>query len=94
MAGAVQKVGALNPILGDILETLFAKKFISETAVERGVVGLIPLVGAGVSGSMNYMFTRKVSRVARVFYREDPGNRLEALNMRLPKLSLPCFVVS
>lgn len=92
VAGAVQKVGALNPILGDILETLFAKKFISETAVERGVVGLIPLVGAGVSGSMNYMFTRKVGRVARVFYREDPSNRLEALNnMRLPKVELAMF---
>ena len=92
MAGAVQKVGELNPILGDILETLFAKKFISETAVERGVVGLIPLVGAGVSGSMNYMFTRKVGRVARVFYREDPSNRLEALNnMRLPKVELAMF---
>ncbi len=92
VAGAVQKVGALNPILGDILETLFAKKFISEAAVERGVVGLIPLVGAGVSGSMNYMFTRKVGQVARVFYREDPSNRLEALNnMRLPKVELAMF---
>ncbi len=92
VAGAVHKVGALNPILGDILETLFAKKFISEAAVERGVVGLIPLVGAGVSGSMNYMFTRKVGQVARVFYREDPSNRLEALNnMRLPKVELAMF---
>ncbi len=92
LAGAVHKVGALNPILGDILETLFAKKFISEAAVERGVVGLIPLVGAGVSGSMNYMFTRKVGQVARVFYREDPSNRLEALNnMRLPKVELAMF---
>ena len=92
VAGAVHKVGALNPILGDILETLFAKKFISEAAVERGVVGLIPLVGAGVSGSMNYMFTRKVGKVARVFYREDPSNRLEALNnMRLPKVELAMF---
>ena len=85
----------LNPILGDILETLFAKKFISETAVERGVVGLIPLVGAGVSGSMNYMFTRKVGRVARVFYRKIPvtGWRLSTICDCL-KLSLPCFVVS
>lgn len=92
VAGAVQKVGALNPILKDILETLFAKKFISEVTLEKGVVGLIPLVGAGISGSMNYLFTKKVGQVARIFYREDPSNTLEALNnMRLPKVELAMF---
>ena len=92
VAGAVQKVGALNPILKDILETLFAKKFISEVTLEKGVVGLIPLVGAGVSGSMNYLFTKKVGQVARIFYREDPSNTLEAINnMRLPKVELAMF---
>ena len=41
---------------------------------------------------MNYLFTKKVGQVARIFYREDPSNTLEALNnMRLPKVELAMF---
>jgi|GEM_PF-1107729 len=90
--GGITKAGLLNPILGDILSTLFAKKFISEAAVEKAAVSVIPLVGAGVSGAMNYVFTKKVGQIAKVFYKDDLTNKLEAVNnLKLPKVELAMF---
>ncbi|MBT3785699.1 EcsC family protein [bacterium] len=88
----IEKAGTLHPIIKDILVTLFQKKAITEATVEKTLVGLIPLVGAGISGGMNYMFTSKVGKIAKEFYSDSTAKNLEAMNnLRLAKVELAMF---
>jgi len=88
----IEKAGQLHPIIKDILVTLFQKKAISESTIEKAVVGIIPLVGAGISGGMNYMFTRKVGRIAKEFYSDSTTKNLEAMNnLKIAKVELAMF---
>jgi hypothetical protein len=88
----ITQLGTLHPLLADILKTLFSEKFITEAAVQDAVLGVIPLIGAGISGATNYVFTRKVGHIAKVFYGDDSTDKLEAVNsLRLPKVELAMF---
>ena len=88
----IEKAGSLHPIIKDILVTLFQKKAISEATLEKAVLGIIPLVGAGISGGMNYLFTRKVGRIAKEFYSDSTTKNLEAMNnLKIAKVELAMF---
>lgn len=79
-------------IIGKVIQDLFAKEILSEAVIEKGVVSLIPLVGAGISGSMNYIFTKKVGQIAKTFYSDEGTKKLEAINnLSLPKVELAMF---
>jgi uncharacterized protein (DUF697 family) len=88
----ITRLGTLNPIIQDVLSTLFSKKFISEAQLEGAVTSIVPFIGAGVSGAMNYVFTKKVGQIAKVFYGDNSSERLEAINnLKLPKVELALF---
>jgi uncharacterized protein (DUF697 family) len=88
----IARVGTLHPLVKDILTTLFQRKAITEATVEKSLVGLVPLVGAGVSGAMNYMFTQKVGDVAKEFYSDTGAKTLEAINnLNLARVELAMF---
>ena len=88
----IVKAGTLHPLIKDILTTLFQRKAITEATVEKSLVSLVPLVGAGVSGAMNYMFTQKVGDVAKEFYSDTGAKTLEAINnLNLARVELAMF---
>ncbi|PCJ20615.1 MAG: hypothetical protein COB02_03580 [Candidatus Cloacimonadota bacterium] len=87
------KIATLAPqnFLGDIIR-MIAKDLLSAGTVEKGLTSLIPLVGAGISASMNYIFTKKVGQIAKTFYSDESVSRLEAINnLSLPKVELAMF---
>lgn len=88
----INQLGTLHPLLRDILTTLFSERFLTETAVQDAVLGVIPLIGAGISGATNYIFTRKVGQIAKIFYGDNTTGRLDAINgLSLPKVELAMF---
>jgi len=88
----VAKLAAMHPLLRDIITTLVSKEMITQAGVEKAANSLIPLVGAGISGAMNYVFTRQVGNVAKAFYGDDSADRLQTINnLQMPKVELAMF---
>jgi len=89
VSGAATRLGSMNPILRDIISTLLSKEMLSSAGMEKAANNLIPLVGAGISGAMNYVFTRQVGNVAKAFYGDDTASKLDSIRaMQTPKIEL------
>lgn len=88
----VAKLAAMHPLLRDIITTLVSKQMINQAAVEKAANSLIPLIGAGLNGATNYVFTRQVGRVAKAFYGDETTDKLQAINnLKMPKVELAMF---
>ncbi|MCJ8346206.1 EcsC family protein [bacterium] len=82
----------INRYIAKVIQDLITKGLLSEAIIEKSIVSLIPLVGAGISGAMNYIFTKKVGQIAKAFYSDESTKRLEAINnLSLPKVELAMF---
>jgi uncharacterized protein (DUF697 family) len=88
----VTDAATLHPLLKDVLAPFLSGRFASREVMENIAHGLIPLFGATLSGTMNYVFTKKVGHIAKVFYADDYERiTINLQNAKNPKAELAMF---
>lgn len=62
-----------NQVMVKILQDIF--RSLGIRATQRSVVRIIPLLGAGICGTINYLVCRKVGRMAADYYESNQENK-------------------
>jgi uncharacterized protein (DUF697 family)/arsenate reductase-like glutaredoxin family protein len=85
-------VAEVNHLVGKILCAALRKKILSAKSIQKVMTSMIPVIGATMSGSLNYLFTRKVGNLAKTLYGDVASDKLEVINsLKMPHIELAMF---